>query len=65
VRVEKGALVLEQRPGTGVTLISAYIDAFEAGAYGTVWFTRDKKGAATALHLGAGRVWDLVFVRVR
>ena len=64
-RVEKGALVLEQRPGTSVTLNPAYADAFEAGAYGTAWFTRDKKGAVTALHLGAGRVWDLVFVRVR
>ena len=49
--------------GTQVTLIPAYTDAFEAGSYGTIWFTRDKKGGATAMHLGAGRVWDLVFVR--
>jgi len=64
-RIDKGALVLEQRPGTNVTLIPAYTDAFEAGAYGTVWFTRDKKGNVTAMHLGAGRVWDLVFTRAR
>jgi hypothetical protein len=64
-RVERGALVLEQRPGTSVTLVPAYADAFEAGAYGTVWFTRDKKGNATAMHLGASRVWELVFARVR
>ncbi len=64
-RVEKGALVIQIRPGTQFTLIPAYPDAFEGGAYGTVWFTRDKKGAATALHLGAGRVWDLVFQRVK
>lgn len=64
-RVEKGALVLEQRPGTSVSLVPAYADAFEAGAYGTVWFTRDKKGNVTAMHLGAGRVWDLVFARAR
>ena len=64
-KVEKGALVMELRPGTQFTLVPAYPDAFEGGAYGTVWFTRDKKGNATALHLGAGRVWDLVFTRVR
>lgn len=64
-RVEKGALVLEQRPGTSVTLVPAYADAFEAGADGTVWFTRDNKGNATTMHLGASRVWDLVFARTR
>jgi CubicO group peptidase (beta-lactamase class C family) len=63
--VEKGSLVLEQRPGTRVVLVPAYTDAFEGGAYGTFWFTRDKKGRITALHLGAGRVWDLVFSPVR
>ena len=62
-RVEKGALVMELRPGTQFTLTPAYADAFEAGAYGTIWFTRDKKGAVTAMHLGSGRVWDLVFAR--
>ena len=64
-KVEKGALVMEQRPGTRVVLIPAYTDAFEGGAYGTFWFPRDKKGKITALHLGAGRVWDLVFSPVR
>jgi CubicO group peptidase (beta-lactamase class C family) len=64
-RVEKGALVMQLRSGTQFTLIPAYTDAFEGGAYGTVWFTRDKKGNATALHLGASRVWDLVFVRAK
>jgi CubicO group peptidase (beta-lactamase class C family) len=64
-RVEKGAAILELRPGTQVTLTPAYADAFDAGSYGTVWFTRDKKGAVTAMHLGAGRVWDLVFTRAK
>jgi hypothetical protein len=63
--VDKGSLVLEQRPGTRVVLVPAYADAFEAGANGTVWFTRDRKGAVTTMHLGAGRVWDLVFARAR
>ncbi|MHB8838047.1 MAG: serine hydrolase domain-containing protein [Gemmatimonadaceae bacterium] len=62
-RVEKGALVMELRPGTQFTLIPAYVDAFEGGAYGTVWFTRDKRGVVNAMHLSAGRVWDLAFGR--
>lgn len=62
-RVEKGALIMELRPGTQFTLIPAFADGFEGGAYGTVWFTRDRRGAITAMHLGAGRVWDLVFTR--
>jgi len=65
-KVEKGALVMELRPGTQFTLAPTYPDAFESsGAYGTVWFTRDKKGNATAMHLGASRVWDLVFARAK
>lgn len=64
-KVEKGALVMELRPGTQFTLVPAYVDAFEGGAYGTVWFTRDKKGNATTMHLGSTRVWNLVFNRTR
>ncbi len=64
-KIEKGALLLELRPGTQVVLIPASVDAFEAGAYGTIWFTRDKKGTATAMHLGASRVWDLVFAHTK
>ncbi len=61
--VQKGALVMELRPGTQFTLIPAYGDAFEAGPYGSIWFTRDKSGAVTAMHVGAGRVWELGFAR--
>jgi hypothetical protein len=28
-----------------------------------VWFTRDAKGRVTALHIGGGRMWDLVVPR--
>jgi CubicO group peptidase (beta-lactamase class C family) len=63
VRYEKGALIVQLRPGTQFALIPAYIDGFEGGAYGTVWFSRDRKGAVNAMHLGAGRVWDLAFGR--
>jgi CubicO group peptidase (beta-lactamase class C family) len=63
--LENGALVMTLRPGVRVTLVPAFPDGFEAGSYGTIWFTRDKKGAVTAMHLGADRVWDLVFNRVK
>lgn len=61
-KVEKGALVLEQRPGTRIVLAPTYTDAFEASG-DDVWFTRDKKGLVNALHLGSGRVWELIFSR--
>jgi len=63
--VEKGALVMTVRPGRRVTLVPAFPDGFEAGNYGTIWYTRDKKGAVTGMHLGADRAWDLVFARVK
>ncbi|MDQ8155093.1 MAG: serine hydrolase [Gemmatimonadota bacterium] len=61
--LEKGTLVLRLRPGTQTVLVPTGVDAFEAGPYGVIWFARDKKGNVTALHVGAGRVWDLVFTR--
>ncbi|MFA6165050.1 MAG: serine hydrolase domain-containing protein [Gemmatimonadaceae bacterium] len=62
-KIEKGALVMELRPGTQFSLVPAYADAFEGGNYGSVWFSRDKKGNATQMHLGSGRVWKLSFQR--
>ncbi len=54
---------MELRPGTQFTLVPAYPDAFEGGSYGSVWFSRDKRGNAAEMHLGAGRVWKLSFRR--
>jgi hypothetical protein len=62
-KIEKGVLVMELRPGTQFTLVPAYTDAFEGGNYGSVRFSRDKRGAATEMSLSAGRVWDLRFRR--
>lgn len=36
-----------------------------ASGIGTIWFTRDAKGAVTQMHSGTARVWDFVFERVK
>lgn len=62
VAVQDGALTLTPRPGATRRLAPAWPDAFTVGGE-TVWFTRDAKGRVTALHIGGGRMWDLVVPR--
>lgn len=57
-------LTVRVRPGRSVTLAPAYVDGFEAPG-GAVWFTRDRRGRVTAMHVGQGRMWDLVMPRMR
>jgi hypothetical protein len=59
-RVESGRLVLGLRAAVRRELNPAYKDAF-VGPMGTVWFTRDARGRVDAMHVGAARVWDIVF----
>jgi CubicO group peptidase (beta-lactamase class C family) len=61
--VEHGALVLNQRPDTTITLAPLYADAFRAGSLGTVIFRRDAGGRATSFSIVQDRVWDLRFQR--
>jgi beta-lactamase family protein len=63
--VERGALVLKQRPDTTITLTPLYADAFKGGPLGTVIFRRDASGRATAFSVVQDRVWDLRFQRER
>ncbi len=64
-RVVDGRLGLSVRPGEPNELTPSYPDAFTAGGgMGTVWFTRDASGTVRAMHVGAARVWDLVFTRL-
>ena len=63
-RAENGRLVLVLRGAVRRELTPVYQDAFAAGGLGTVWFTRDASGRVTAMHVGAARVWDIVFPRV-
>ena len=62
VAVQDGALTLTPRPGATQRLAPAWPDAFTTDGE-TMWFTRDAKGRVTALHIGGGRMWDLVVPR--
>ncbi len=65
-RVEGGRLVLMLRGSVRHELTPVYRDAFTAGGgVGTVWFTRGPGSTVNAMHVGASRVWDLVFQRER
>lgn len=56
-------LTLRPRAGVTISLTPTYRDGFEGD--GAVWFTRDSRGRVTAMHVGQGRMWDLVLERVR
>ncbi len=64
VKLAVDSLTLSPRVGSVMTLRPTYPDGFTArGA--AVWFTRDRGGRVTAMHLGESRVWDLVVPRAR
>ncbi len=64
VKVVGDSLTLSPRPGMVMALRPMYPDGFTVrGA--TVWFTRDRRGAVTAMHSADSRVWDLVIPKVR
>lgn len=63
VRIVGDSLTLTFRPGRSLTLRPVYPDAFTRGG-GTIWFTRDRNGRVTALHISESRVWNLVLRRV-
>ncbi len=66
VALEGGRLVASVRSSVRTPLTPIYADAFTAGAgLGTVWFTRDARGAITQMHSGSARAWDMVFERMR
>jgi len=56
-------LTVRVRPGRTFGLAPAYVDGFEMPG-GAVWFTRDRRARVTAMHVGEGRMWDLVMLRV-
>ena len=63
VKLVGDSLTLSGRPGSVRTLLPAYRDAFTRGG-STIWFTRDRSGRATAMHVGEARLWDLVLSRI-
>jgi CubicO group peptidase (beta-lactamase class C family) len=62
VSVTNGALTLFRRPAMRSPLRPTSTDSF-AGFSNRVWFTRDASGRVTALHVGGGRAYDVVFER--
>jgi CubicO group peptidase (beta-lactamase class C family) len=61
--MDGGALVLKRRPDTVIKLTPVYTDAFSAGGFGTVIFTRDSAGRPNGVRVSQDRVWDLRFTR--
>jgi hypothetical protein len=55
---------LRQRPATSLPMQPLYKDHFDVQGY-IVWFTRDKNGKVNNLHVGASRMRDMPFVRVK
>jgi len=64
VKVVGDSLTLSPRVGSVLTLRPTYPDGF-AGRGSAIWFTRDRGGRVTAMHLSESRVWDLVVPRAR
>ena len=64
VAVEDGKAFIRQRPTTSLPMQPLYTDHFNAQGY-IVWFTRDKNGKVDNMHVGASRMRDMLFVRVK
>jgi hypothetical protein len=55
---------MKQRPVTNLPLQPLYKDHFFAQG-SVVWFTRDKNGNVSGMHVGTSRMRDMPFVRVK
>jgi CubicO group peptidase (beta-lactamase class C family) len=64
VAVEADKVFIKQRPATSLQMQPIYKDHFDAQGF-VVWFTRDKNGKVNGLHVGASRMRDMPFVRVK
>lgn len=64
VAIDADKLFIKQRPTTSLEMQPIYRDHFGVQGY-VVWFTRDKNGNVDRLHVGASRMRDMPFVRVK
>jgi CubicO group peptidase (beta-lactamase class C family) len=55
---------IKQRPATSLPMQPIYKDHFVVQGY-IVWFTRDKDGKVNGMHVGANRMRDMPFVRLK
>ncbi len=62
--VDGDKVFLKQRPATSLPLQPLYKDHFDVQGY-VAWFTRDKKGKVNGMHVGASRMRDMPFIRVK
>jgi CubicO group peptidase (beta-lactamase class C family) len=62
--VDDGKALIKQRPATSFPMQPIYKDHFVVLGY-VVWFTRDKNGKVNGMHVGASRMRDMPFVRVK
>jgi CubicO group peptidase (beta-lactamase class C family) len=64
IALDADKMFIKQRPATSLLLRPIYKDHFDVQGY-VVWFTRDKNGKVDVLHVGASRMRDMPFVRVK
>lgn len=64
VAVDAGKVFIKQRPATSLPMQPLYKDHFDVQGY-VVWFTRDKNGKVNNMHVGASRMRDMPFVRMK
>ena len=64
VAIDADKAFIKQRPATSLPMQPLYKDHFAVQGY-FVWFTRDKDGKVNGLHVGASRLRDMPFVRVK
>jgi hypothetical protein len=64
VAVDADKAFIKQRPATSLQMLPLYKDHFSVQGY-VIWFTRDKNGKVDSLHVGASRMRDMPFVRVK
>jgi CubicO group peptidase (beta-lactamase class C family) len=62
--VDADKVFIKQRPATSLPLQPLYKDHFIVQG-NVVWFTRDKDGKVNGMHVGASRMRDMPFVRVK
>jgi len=64
VAIDGDKAFIKQRPATSLLMQPIYQDHFDAEGF-IVWFTRDKDGKVNTLHVGASRMRDMPFVRLK
>lgn len=64
VVVEADKAFIKQRPATSFPMQPLYQNHFDVGGY-VVWFTQDQKGKINGMHVGASRMRDMLFLRVK